>query len=235
MTEYDDCLKKTLAFNFEKDCITYLISKLFSIGLIILSFLNKLPQIFNMYKSKQIKGLSYMSIYLDVICTLCASLYPFHMGYPFLTYGEIVFILIENFIIFILTWKYETNASNKRNNLSFIFLIFGFIFICTKGNLNEKTWKIIGSTSTSFGILSKLIQIIKSYKEKSTGPLSTFTFSTLLFGNVLRFYTSFVETKDYFLAVGCFIAFILNSTIFLQIIYYNRNKKNKDGNNKKII
>ena len=235
MSEYDDCIKKTLNFNFEKECITYLISKFFSIGLIILSLVNKLPQILNMYKSKQVKGLSYISIYLDVICTLCSSLYPFHMGYPFLTYGEAVIILLENLVIFLLTWYYETIQSNKRNNLSFTFLIIGFIFICTKGILNEKCWKLIGSISISFGVLSKITQIIKSYRVKSTGPLSTLTFGICMFGNMVRFYTSIKETKDYILVGGCFIAFILNLTIFLQIIYYNRNKKDKEEIRKKII
>ena len=235
MSEYNYCLKKTLSFNFEKECITYLISKLFSIGLIILSFLNKIPQILNMYKSKKAKGLSYISIYLDVICTLCSSLYPFHMGYPFLTYGEVVIVLLENLIIFLLSWNYETNQSNKRNNLSFLLLILSFVFICAKGFFNEKSWKIIGNISTSFGILSKVTQIFKSFKEKSTGPLSSLTFGICMFGNIVRLYTSIKETKDYILAGGCFIAFILNLTIFLQIIYYNRNKKNKEEIKKKII
>jgi mannose-P-dolichol utilization defect protein 1 len=237
MSEFDKffvCVKKTLTFHLEKECLTYLLSKGLSVGMVLFSFTSKLPQILNMYKSKTVIGLSSISIYLDVICTLCSSLYPFHMGYPFLTYGEVVIVLIENLIIFLLSWKYNIDKSYRRNNLSFTLLIFSFLFICYKGILNEKSWKVVGSTSTSFAVLSKITQIIKSYKEKNTGPLSTFTFGMNMFGNVFRFYTSIKETKDYILAGSCFIAFILNLIIFLQIIYYNRNKiYNKEINNKK--
>ena len=230
------CLKKALIFKFEKECAIYLLSKLLSIGLIILSFTNKLPQIINMYKSKEVIGLSYISIYLDVICTLFSSLYPFHKGYAFLTYGEVVIVLFENLIIFLLSWIYDKNKSNKKNNISFIFFIISFLFICFKGILNEKTWTIIGSTSTSFAVLSKIIQIIRCYKVKNTGPLSTYTFGANMFGNIIRFFTSIKETKDYMLAGGCFIAFILNLIIFIQIIYYNRNKNEINKiKNKKLI
>ena len=55
-----------------------------------------------MYKSKEIKGLSYLSIYLDIISFLCSSLYPFHKGYSFITYGENKIILLE--ILFTFLW-----------------------------------------------------------------------------------------------------------------------------------
>ena len=56
------CIEKILFFSFEKDCITYLLSQSFSILIILMSFTNKLPQILYMYKSKDITGLSNLSI-----------------------------------------------------------------------------------------------------------------------------------------------------------------------------
>ena len=53
-----------------------------------------------MYKSKEIKGLSYLSIYLDTLSNLYSSLYPFYKEYSFLlTYDESVIILMQNFFI----------------------------------------------------------------------------------------------------------------------------------------
>ena len=227
MDKFFGCIKKTLLFHFEKECITYLISKGFSIGIVLFSFTSKLPQILYMYKSQDIKGLSYLSIYLDVFSFLCSSLYSYHKGYPFLTYGENVIILLQNLLIFFMAWKYDIDQSSDRNNMSFTLIICGFLFIIYKGLLDEKSWTIVGSASTAMGVGSRLTQIIKSYKEKSTGPLSTITFGLNMLGNAARIFTTLKETNDLIIAGGFIISFILNLIIFLQIIYYNRHKKDE--------
>ena len=228
MSEFDKffgCIKKTLTFHLEKECITYLISKGLSIGIVLFSFTSKLPQILYMYNSKEIKGLSYISIYLDVFSFLCSALYPYHMGYSFLTYGESVIILLENLLIFFLTWKYDINQSSDRQNMSFTLIICSFLFIIYKGVLDDKSWKIVGSASTVLSVGSRITQIIKSFKEKSTGPLSTITFALNMLGNLARIFTTIKETQDLIMIGGFIISFILNLIIFLQIIYYNRPKK----------
>ena len=228
MSEIDKffgCVKKTLLFHFEKECITYLISKGLSIGIVLFSFTSKLPQILNMYKSKDIKGLSYLSIYLDVFSFLCSALYPFHKGYSFLTYGESVIILLENLFIFFMAWKYDINQSSDRQNMSFTLIICSFLFVVYKEFLDEKIWKIVGSASTVLSVVSRITQIANSYKEKSTGPLSTITFGLNMLGNLARIFTTVKETQDIIMAGGFVISFFLNLIIFLQIIYYYRPKK----------
>ena len=241
MSEFDkffDCVKKTLTFHLEKECITYLISKGLSIGIVLFSFTSKLPQLLNMYKSKEIKGLSYLSIYLDVISFLCSSLYPYHKGYSFITYGENVIILLENLFIFFMAWSYDINQSSDRHNMSFSLLICSFVFICYKEVLDDNMWNLVGSSSTILSVVSRITQIFKSCKEKSTGPLSTITFGLNMLGNLARIFTTIKETKDPIMIGGFVISFILNLIIFLQIIYYNRPKnvekvEEKDKENEK--
>ena len=230
MSEFDKffgCVKKTLLFHFEKECLSYLISKGLSIGIVLFSFTSKLPQILNMYKTKDIKGLSYLSIYLDVVSFLCSSLYPFHKGYAFLTYGENVIILLENILIFFMAWKYDIDQSCDRNNMLFTLTICGFLFTIYKGVLDEKAWAVVGNASTVLSMGSRLTQIAKSYKEKSTGPLSTITYTLNMMGNVVRIFTTMKENKDIIMTAGFVISFFLNLIIFLQIIYYNRPKKDE--------
>ena len=230
MSEIDKffgCVKKTLLFHFENECITYLISKGLSIGIVLFSFTSKLSQILYMYNSKDIKGLSYLSIYLDIFSFLCSTLYSYHKEYPFLTYGESVIILLQNLLIFFMAWKYDINQSSDRNNMSFTLIICGFLFIIYKGLLDEKYWNLVGSASTFLSVGSRFTQIINSYKEKSTGPLSTITFGLNMLGNAARIFTTLNETKDLIIAGGFIISFLLNLIIFLQIIYYNRPKKDE--------
>ena len=235
MSEFDKffgCVKKTLTFHFEKECITYLISKGLSIGIVLFSFTSKLPQILNMYNSKEIKGLSYLSIYLDVISFLCSSLYPYHKGYSFITYGENIIILLENLFIFFMAWSYDINQSSDRQNMSFTLIICSFLFVCYKGVLDDNMWNLVGSSSTILSVVSRITQILKSYKDKSTGPLSTITFGLNMLGNLARIFTTIKETKDPIILGGFVISFILNLIILLQIIYYNRPKSDEKAEEK---
>lgn len=234
MDKFFECAKKTLTFHFENECTSYLISKMLSVIIVVFSFTNKLPQILYMYKSKQIKGLSSISVYLDILCVLCAALYPFHKGYPFLAYGERLIVLIENIIIFFLAWKYDLNQSSDRKNLSFTIFVCSFLFVIYKGALDENAWKMIGLAKTFFSMTSKISQILKSCKENTTGPLSTITYGLNMISNLARIYTSFKETKDSILISGFVVSFVLNFEVFLQIIYYNRpHKKDVEDLDKK--
>ncbi len=221
------CIKKTLTFNFEKECISFLISKCLSIGIVLMSFTNKLPQILYMLNTKDMKGLSYISIYLEIVSNLFYIMYPFHMKYPFLTYGEGVIILLQNLFIFFTYWKYDIEQSSDKNNMAFSLLLSSFLFLGYKGLFNEKIWKLIGSASTALSMGSRVTQIISSYKTKSTGPLSTITYGLNMMGNAARIFTSLKETKDIIMIGGFSISFILNLIVFLQIIYYNRKGKEK--------
>ena len=221
------CVKKTLTFNIEKECISYLISKGLSIGIVLFSFTSKLPQILYMLNTRDMKGLSYISIYLDILSTLFYTMYPYHMGYPFLTYGEGLIILFQNFLIFFICWKYDTYQSADKNNMSFSLLLVSFLFLCYKGFFDEKIWKIIGSASTVLSMGSRITQIYTSYKSKSTGPLSTITYGLNMMGNAARIFTSLKETNDIIMVGGFVVSFVLNLIIFLQIIYYNKKDEGK--------
>ena len=230
MSEFEKfmgCVKKTLTFNFEQECISYLISKGLSIGIVLFSFTSKLPQILYMLNTKDMKGLSYISIYLDILSTLFYTMYPYHMGYPFLTYGEGLIILFQNFLIFFICWKYDTYQSADKNNMSFSLLLVSFLFLCYKGFFDEKIWKIIGSASTVLSMGSRITQIYTSYKSKSTGPLSTITYGLNMMGNAARIFTSLKETNDIIMVGGFVVSFVLNLIIFLQIIYYNKKDEGK--------
>ena len=95
--------------------------------------------------------------------------------------------------------------------MSFSLFVCGFLFVIYKGLLDEKAWKMVGSASTILSVGSRITQIIKSCKEKSTGPLSTITFLLNMAGNVARIFTTMKETQDIIMAGGFVISFVLKT------------------------
>lgn len=231
--KFFSCIKSTLTFHFTGDCISYLISKGLSIGIVLLSFTLKLPQIISMYKSKSKEGLSYISIYSEIITFLFSCLYSYHNGYPFMTYGESVIILVQNFIILLLCWKYDKNQSSDRQNYLFLFLTFALTYFGIKGEfLNDFVWSLIGSSGIPLVSVSRISQIITSFMDKSTGPLSSFTFLMNILGSVSRIFTSLKETGDKLIIFSYCYSSLLSLIILIQIIYYSRKNKKEEHEKK---
>ena len=230
--KFISCLKSTLTFNFSGDCISYLISKGLSIGIVLMSFTLKLPQIISMLKSKSIEGLSYISIYSEIITFLFSCLYSYHKEYPFMTYGESVIILVQNVIILLLCWKYDKDQSSDRKNFFFVAVCMIISYFCLKGNyVNDYMWYLIGSSGIPLVSISRISQIIISFRDKSTGPLSAFTFLMNIAGSVSRIFTSIKETGDIIIIISYVYSSLLSLIILIQIIYYSR--KGKEETTKK--
>ena len=224
--KFISCLKSTLTFNFSGDCISCLISKGLSIGIVLMSFTLRLPQIISMLKSKSIEGLSYISIYSEIITFLFSCLYSYHKEYPFMTYGESVIILVQNVIILLLCWKYDKDQSSDRKNFFFVAVCMIISYFCLKGNyVNDYMWYLIGSSGIPLVSISRISQIIISFRDKSTGPLSAFTFLMNIAGSVSRIFTSIKETGDIIIIISYVYSSLLSLIILIQIIYYSRKGK----------
>lgn len=215
------CVLSLLHFSFDKSCISFLLSKGLSIGIVGMSCILKLPQILSMLKTKSTKGLSALSIYTEILTFLFACLYPYHKKYDFSTYGENVTILIQNFIIFFLYWSYEKDKSYKTKHIGFVILCIGSTYIClTELFMNTFAWYLVASSGMILISVSRFSQIYSSYLSKSTGPLSSFTFLLNIAGNIARVYTTIKENNDYLMVASFVYGIFLSLIILFQIRYY---------------
>ena len=228
----DTCLQSIFLGNFEKKCISLIISKLLGYLIIFFSFILKVPQINNMIKLKSEKGLSYVSIYLEIIIFLCSGLYGFHYENPFSTYGENIIILFQSLTILFLCWKYGEKATMSSLLGRTLFLIFLAIFTVL-GVINKfpsNFWFYIGSSPIPLASVARITQIYESYKSKSTGPLSAFTFFLALGGSLVRVFTTLTETNDFLMVFTYAYGASLNLIILIQIfIYGNKSVKEKSS------
>eukprot|EP01103_Thecamoeba_quadrilineata_P003171 TRINITY_DN1297_c0_g1_i1.p1 TRINITY_DN1297_c0_g1~~TRINITY_DN1297_c0_g1_i1.p1 ORF type:complete len:138 (+),score=26.49 TRINITY_DN1297_c0_g1_i1:27-416(+) len=101
-------------FQFDKDCVIILISKIFGYAIVFGSSFVKLPQIRQMYKAKSGSGISEMSYILEIMVLTIAMMYSLKNNFPFSIWGDSVLVLVQDFVIFFLIFKY-----NDRLNMAF--------------------------------------------------------------------------------------------------------------------
>lgn len=66
-----------------------------------------------MVKHKTAEGLNFSSMVMDILLLTLSVGYNLHFEYPLTAYAENVVILVQNYIIFYLSWKFNRIESNN--------------------------------------------------------------------------------------------------------------------------
>jgi mannose-P-dolichol utilization defect protein 1 len=76
--------------------VRYSISKVLGIGIVVGGGIVKVPQIIKIVNSKSARGVSLASYLLDTASLLIVVAYNVRSHFPFSTYGENLFLTIQN-------------------------------------------------------------------------------------------------------------------------------------------
>jgi len=198
-------------------CFKILISKFLSGAILIGSIAVKFPQILNILTSKQATGLSPQAFYTEVSITISTVLYNYRQGYPFLSYGETVMILIQNLILVLLLWKFMNPGPSVKSIVSVIFLFVAVTVVCYV--LDEKFLYILPLANLPLLTYSRSLQIYTNLKNKTTGQLSSITTGLTFIGSLARIFTTIQDVGwDLSLIVGYVLSTTLAGTLLFQVI-----------------
>lgn len=130
----------------------------------------KVPQIINIFSSKEVTGLSATALYSEVVLYITTLSYNILQKNPFSAYGEVVAIFIQNVTIMILYW---IHAKPRVPPLTIVALmsIFAIIFMISS-QLPDNLQPALVLINLPLVVSSKVPQIVQSYQSKSTGPMS---------------------------------------------------------------
>ena len=81
------------------ECMKLLISKTLGLAIIGSSSIVKLPQIAKLLSSQSAEGLSFLTYGLETAAFVIGLAYSARSGFPFSTYGETAFLLIQNVVV----------------------------------------------------------------------------------------------------------------------------------------
>ncbi|CAD8049854.1 unnamed protein product [Paramecium sonneborni] len=201
------------------------IYNLISYGIVFGAIFNQLPQIYKIYKSKSIYGISFSSIYTETLMLVFNVAYNMHEGTNFLLYGENVILYIEYIIVLIQYGYYSESQRDYKRKLSFLGIIsLLFLFqivppIIFKLSIYINMILCIGLLDILV-FFSKWPQIKMNYQRQSTGQLSFLTHLQNQAGAIPRALSIFAESNNYLLYCLVILDNVLVSLITFQFLFY---------------
>jgi len=199
-----------------------IISKITNYLVLAGSLLYKVPQVVRIAREKDSKGISLSMYVIETLGCLLFTIYSFRSNFPFATFGETAFIVVQNFIILALIITYNPDLVKSRN-----YFYMGSLasIIATAACLSPSIIPMpyisaLQVLSVPLSNLSRIPQIVLNYKSQSTGQLSPITLGLTLLGNVARVFTTVVQVKDLLMLVSTLAAMLFNAILFFQWVYY---------------
>ena len=199
-------------------CVSFLISKTLGVLILAGSVLLKLPQIINIYGTKDVEGLSPTSFYTEVPLVITNVVYNVLQGNPFSTYGENVFILVQNLVLVFMLWTYMSRES-KPSVVTMIGILTFFAAVAFGSlQLPQSMWSLLPLSNLPLVLISRIPQIIQNFKQQSTGQLSGITTFLTFAGSLARVFTTIQEVGwDFSLLTGYFLGIATSGLLLLQV------------------
>eukprot|EP01101_Sappina_pedata_P005444 TRINITY_DN2497_c0_g1_i1.p1 TRINITY_DN2497_c0_g1~~TRINITY_DN2497_c0_g1_i1.p1 ORF type:complete len:289 (+),score=123.08 TRINITY_DN2497_c0_g1_i1:2-868(+) len=204
-------------------CIKLLVAKLLGYLIVAGALGLKLPQIFAIMRAGNAKGISMMMYYLEIAVYTITLAYSYHNNFPFSTFGDTFFILIQDLVIWYLIFSYSGNLGRFFVE----FAVFaGAASVLLGGFLPMDVLTVLQGLTIPLNVASRVPQIWLNFKQGDTGSLSFLTFFLNFGGAVARIFTTMQELADPLFLVGYILSAFLNGIIVLQIVYYGFFGKN---------
>lgn len=205
-----------------------LLSKAIGFAIIGASLILKVPQIVKIFQSKSVEGLSFTMFIMELAGYTINLAYSFNNGYPISTYGENLFIAIQNIIIVYLLFSYTNNDAvfftGAAGYAVVVYALFG-------GLVPLDFQSVLQAATIPIFTISKLPQIWMNFSSKSAGQLSLVTVLLNFVGSLARTFTTLTQVKDPLVLAGYLIGATLNGTLLFQILFYGgaESKKKKSA------
>nr|XP_053646966.1 mannose-P-dolichol utilization defect 1 protein homolog [Cherax quadricarinatus] len=181
------------------------------------AFFGEMPQIVKIIAAKSGEGISITGTVLELTAILVNVAYNFVNGYPFSSYGDGVFLLIQTAIIGALVYHYGGSTGSAIAFFATVTILTGLL---SSGFVALKILWILQACNIPVVFAGKMIQALANYRNSSTGQLSAITVAMLFLGSMARIFTSIQETGDQIIILTYCVATFANGVIMAQLLYY---------------
>ncbi|CAF2389833.1 unnamed protein product [Rotaria sp. Silwood2] len=92
--------------------------QLISLSVNILCLIQKVPQIYQIYKTKNVESVSISSVLLEETAYTLILTYNLWRNYPLLTFFEYIFLFIQDLLLLWALSKYSMKESKEKDKLN---------------------------------------------------------------------------------------------------------------------
>lgn len=205
-------------FNFlDVPCLKMVISKGLGYGIIAGSILVKVPQIIKLVKANSGEGVSIPSLFTEMTALTFTMAYSVHKQFPFSSWGEALFMSIQNLMLVSLIFYY---GKNYVGTLLFAPCFVGITYVLCSPYTPANVVTKLQEFTLIISAVSKFLQVWANFSNGHTGQLSFITIALLSGGSLARVFTSVQETGDVLVIAQFLIACSLNFLILGQMVWY---------------
>lgn len=185
-------------------------------------------------KARSARGLSLPAYILETLSYGITLAYSVSNSFPFSTYGENLFLTIQNTVITLLIILYNPVPSARTAKLA-AGITATIATSAVLYTLPQNTLALLQLSTLPLSLFSKLPQIRQNHRSKSTGQLSAFAVISQILGCMARLFTTATEVNDAIVAAGFALALVLNLVLGAQLwMYWGQGEvdikgKDKDG------
>jgi mannose-P-dolichol utilization defect protein 1 len=224
--DFSDCMHSFNAGSVTLDCAKLGLSKLLSTLVITLALVSKLPQVLKIWRANSAASVSESSLYTECLSMTLTIAFSSYKGLPLSTYGELIVVIAQNFMIVMLCWNFNSTSLLRIGSVCSLYTAFSAALILDL--FPVVFWDSSVVLVTALIVVSRVSQISTIFKHKSTGQLSFVTNALMFLGTASRVFTTIVEVNNSMVLLKFLIALSLHGVIMLQFAIYWDNHKRKD-------
>ncbi|KIK96149.1 hypothetical protein PAXRUDRAFT_826275 [Paxillus rubicundulus Ve08.2h10] len=211
------------------DCLKYSLSKGLGLGIVVGGSIMKVPQLMLVLSARSARGLSLPAYVLETLSYAITTAYSYRNGFPFSTYGENLFLSLQNTLITVLIIYLPTSKLQKATNTT-IKLAIAAVGTLASGvalyALPTETLALLQLGTLPLSLFSKFPQILQNARSRSTGQLSAFAVISQIVGCLARLFTTATEVGDVIVTAGFALALLLNMVLGIQMwMYWGKDEK----------
>ncbi|KIJ14313.1 hypothetical protein PAXINDRAFT_169912, partial [Paxillus involutus ATCC 200175] len=211
------------------DCLKYSLSKGLGLGIVVGGSIMKVPQLMLILSARSARGLSLPAYILETLSYAITTAYSYRNDFPFSTYGENLFLSLQNTLITLLIISLPPSKLRKATNTA------GKLAIAAVGTiasgvalyaLPKETLALLQLGTLPLSLFSKFPQILQNTRSRSTGQLSAFAVISQVVGCLGRLFTTATEVGDDIVTAGFALALLLNVVLGIQMwMYWGKDEK----------
>ncbi len=200
-------------------CVRLALSKALGMGIVAGAAVVKVPQILALAVSRSADGLSSAAYVLETAAAIVTFSYNLRAGSPFTTYGEVAFLVLQNFAILAMIASFR----GQLFRFAAVFVAFGSALSVLQAReiVSDAIMVRLQAATIPLVVASRVPQIWTLWRAKRTGALSLLSTALIALGSCARVYTSLSETPDdRVLVAGYSASALLNVVLALMVAYY---------------